>query len=145
MNGPEWNPARLPAVMEELRRRGEALAEAIGIDLRDTIVAAMAEAPPRTGREYPIPGTGATYTASAPGEHPAEREGAYSASWHAAKPVVEGNMVTGGAYSTARTPDGKHFVGQILEDGTEDGKIAPRRHIAPAVQAVMSRWQETFG
>ena len=96
----------------------------------------------RSGRRYKVPGThrrqrdkvtgrmrnGRTYTASAPGEPPAVRTGAFRASWQPKTKVTLGtyNKVTVQSYiqSRARTDNGKYSLGQILEDGT--GRMAPR-------------------
>lgn len=48
--------------------------------LRTHILVSLANQPARTGRTYKIPGTDQTYTASAPGEYPALREGHLRAS-----------------------------------------------------------------
>ena len=106
----------------------------------------------RSGRQYNVPGTGrmryykrdskdgkhkagtATisyrkYTASAPGEAPAVRTGAFRASWQpkneetgsgdslSVKSMIESNI---------RTDNGKYVLGQIMEEGSPGGKIAPR-------------------
>lgn len=99
----------------------------------------------RGGRSYIVPGTGRVtyykrkhiakitykrYTASAPGEPPAVRTGAFRMSW---KPEVMidhtgGYSVVSKIESTQRTDNGKYLLGEILEDGTPGGKIAPRPH-----------------
>src|SRR5690606_28283948 len=85
----------------------KALVEAVSIDLRDEIVRTMDPGPPRTGREYPVPGTGIidpatgrrkrgtgrTYRASAPGQPPAVRLGSYRDSWQTIPAVVDGDQV----------------------------------------------------
>lgn len=98
----------------------------------------------RSGRRYNVPGTGSVryykrtktakitykkYTASAPGEPPAVRTGAFRMSWQP-KAAIEQN---GDAYqvrsiieSTQRTDNGKYLLGKILEEGT--GRMAPRPH-----------------
>lgn len=98
----------------------------------------------RHGRRYTVPGTGSMkynkrnhtaqitykkYTASAPGEAPAVRTGAFRMSW---KPNVYIDY-TSGSYatvsqviSTQRTDNGKYLLGEILEEGT--GRMAPRPH-----------------
>lgn len=99
----------------------------------------------RSGRRYNVPGTGSVryykrtkrakitykkYTASAPGEPPAVRTGAFRMSWQP-KTTIEGK--TGGDFSvrskvesTQRTDNGKYLLGEILEEGT--GRMAPRPH-----------------
>lgn len=137
----------------------KALVEAVSIDLRDEIVRTMDPGPPRTGREYPVPGTGIidpatgrrkrgtgrTYRASAPGQPPAVRLGSYRDSWQTIPAVVDGDQVVGGAASDATTEDGEHFIGEILEYGTHDVvnyrvAIEPRPHIRPAMDEVARRW-----
>lgn len=98
----------------------------------------------RNGRRYIVPGTGRMtyykrthtakitykrYTASAPGEPPAVRTGAFRMSWHP-KMYID---YTSGSYavvsqveSTQRTDNGRYLLGEILEEGT--GRMAPRPH-----------------
>jgi len=98
----------------------------------------------RSGRRYIVPGTGRVryykrkkiatityrrYTASAPGEPPAVRTGAFRASW---QPKTEASgsgdslSVKSMIESSIRTDNGKYLLGEIMEDGTPGGKIAPR-------------------
>ena len=97
------------------------------------------------GRTYIVPGTGRMsynkrnhtakityrrYVASAPGQPPAVRTGAFRASWQP-KSHVEGNSPSGFSVvsqieSTQRTDNGKYLLGELLEDGTS--KMAPRPH-----------------
>ena len=93
----------------------------------------------RTGRRYKVPGTyrrqrdkvtgkmrnGRYYTASAPGEPPANRLGHYRLSWQPEAHVVYGSYISRIA-SDLRTDDGKHILGELLEDGTP--RMAPRPH-----------------
>lgn len=98
----------------------------------------------RSGRRYIVPGTGSVkynkrnktakityryYTASAPGEPPAVRTGAFRSSWQR-KSYVEGKgdsfTVVSEVESITRTDNGKYLLGEILEEGT--GKMAPRPH-----------------
>lgn len=127
--------------------------EAIATELRDEIVYQMDPGPVRTGEEYTVPGTGTidpetgrrkrgtgrTYTASAPGEPPAVRTGAYAAAWQVSPAVVRGDKVMAAAVNDRKTEDDAHFIGEILEFGTNDGRIAPRPHIRPAMDAVAQR------
>ena len=96
----------------------------------------------RSGRRYNVPGTGRVkyykrkktatitykkYTASAPGEPPAVRTGAFRNSWQAkTESTGSGSNTSVKAYieSNAKTDNGKYLLGQILEDGTS--KMAPR-------------------
>lgn len=96
----------------------------------------------RNGRRYNVPGTGRVkynkrkktakitytkYTASAPGEPPAVRTGAFRASWQT-KTETTGSgdnlSVKAEIESAARTDNGSYVLGQILEEGTS--KMAPR-------------------
>lgn len=109
----------------------------------------------RHGRRYNVPGTGRVryykrdskdgrhkagtatitykkYTASAPGEPPAVRTGAFRMSWMP-KSYVNSNgrswfSVMSRVESKQRTDNGKYLLGEILENGSPGGKIAPRPH-----------------
>lgn len=82
----------------------------------------------RSGRRYRVPGTRRHYTASAPGEPPAVRTGAFRASWQPKQKVNVGtyNQVSVTSYigSRQRTDNGKYNLGSILENGS--GRMAPR-------------------
>lgn len=81
----------------------------------------------RSGRRYRVPGTGAHYTASAPGEPPAVRTGTFRVSWQPKQRVdLRGNneiSVTSYIESRARTDNG-HNLASVLENGTS--RMAPR-------------------
>lgn len=91
----------------------------------------------RSGRRYKVPGTyrrqkdktdgkvknGRYYTASAPGEPPAVRTGAFRLSWQPTTRVLFGSYISR-IESDLRTENGTHTLGQILEDGTS--KMAAR-------------------
>ena len=81
--------------------------------LRAHLLESLGNQPARTGRKYKIPGTNQTYTASAPGEYPALREGHLRASIGNAPIKAEkvGDVIR--AEITVGVP--KH--GQILEAG----------------------------
>ena len=82
----------------------------------------------RSGRTYRVPGTRRRYTASAPGESPANRTGTFRASWQpkteTIKSGVDGMSVRAYVESSTRTDNGKYLLGDVLEDGT--GKMSPR-------------------
>lgn len=98
----------------------------------------------RHGRRYIVPGTGRMtyrkrdhtakitykrYTASAPGEAPAVRTGAFRMSWHPKTHIdyTSGDYaVVSQVESTQRTDNGQYLLGEILEEGT--GRMAPRPH-----------------
>lgn len=75
------------------------------------------------GRRYKIPHVGGYYTASAPGQPPAVRTGAFRNSW---QPGVElaGDVFISKIEST-HTVNG-YVLGELLEDGTS--RMAPRPH-----------------
>lgn len=91
----------------------------------------------RSGRRYKVPGTykrqrdkatgkmknGRYYTASAPGEPPAVRTGAFRMSWQPVTRVVFGSYISR-IESDIKTENGNYTLGEILEDGTS--KMAPR-------------------
>ena len=99
----------------------------------------------RHGRRYIVPGTGRVtynkrektakitykyYTASAPGEPPAVRTGAFRMGWKA-KSYVNNNGRTNYSLisrieNLQRTDNGKYLLGELLEEGTK--KMAPRPH-----------------
>lgn len=93
----------------------------------------------RSGRRYKVPGTfrrqrdkvtgkmrnGRYYTASAPGEPPAVRTGTFRNSWQPEAHTVFGSYISR-ISSDARTDNGQHNLGEILENGT--GRMAPRPH-----------------
>jgi hypothetical protein len=99
----------------------------------------------RSGRRYRMPNTGPNrnrrhrdkttgrmvsgvyYTASAPGEAPANRTGAFRSSWHQRVYADESEheMTIHTTIESNYSVNGK-LLGDILEDGTRDGRIAPR-------------------
>ena len=72
------------------------------------------------GRTYRVPGTKRTYSASAPGEVPAVRTGAFRNSW---QPTAHSYF---GSYIARITSD--IFYAGWLEKGTPGGQMAPRPH-----------------
>lgn len=79
----------------------------------------------RHGRVYRVPGTKRHYTASAPGEPPAVRTGAFRLSWQP-KARISGNQYVSSIESNIKA--GKYILGEILENGTPGGRMAPRPH-----------------
>ena len=117
----------------------------------------------RHGRRYIVPGTGKVtyykrkktakitytrYTASAPGEPPAVRTGAFRMSWHPKVTVdhTNGYSVISKVESTQRTDNGKYLLGEILEEGT--GRMAPRPHHqkiqAKALPGILKIYNEPY-
>lgn len=85
----------------------------------------------RSGRRYRVPNTRRHYIASAPGEVPAVRTGQFRRQWTSKSFGVGG--VSGDSFeahsqieSNVRTDGGKYLLGEILEEGSPGGKIAPR-------------------
>ena len=97
----------------------------------------------RSGRWYKVPGTyrkqkhkstgeiksGVYYQASAPYESPAVRLGALRLGWtiRPQATALSNNLfvVTPQIFSIVRLPNGR-LLADLLENGSEDGKIAPR-------------------
>lgn len=91
----------------------------------------------RSGRRYKVPGTyrrqrdkatgkmknGRYYTASAPGEPPAIRTGAFRMSWKPVAHVVFGSYISR-IESDIKTSNGQYTLGEILEEGTS--RMEPR-------------------
>lgn len=103
----------------------------------------------RSGRTYRVPGTKRTYTASAPGEAPANRTGVFRASWqmHSETVDVDGSDITvAGVESRYKVPRG-HLLGEILEKGTQ--KMSPRPYKEAvrqrAMQGAVKIYNRTYG
>lgn len=79
----------------------------------------------RNGRVYRVPGTKRHYTASAPGEPPAVRTGAFRLSWQP-KARVSGDQYISSIESNIQANG--YILGEILEHGTPGGQMAPRPH-----------------
>ena len=88
----------------------------------------------RSGKTYLVPGTRKHYRASAPGEPPAVRTGAFRLSWgthvHVEKKGVHFRAV---AAIESKERAGGRLLGEMLENGT--GRMKPR----PYKQAVIDR------
>lgn len=84
------------------------------------------------GRVYRVPGTKRHYTASAPGQMPAVRTGAFRLSWTPKSYVsmfgAADLTVLSEISSMQRTDGGGYLLGEILEEGTPGGQMAPRPH-----------------
>jgi hypothetical protein len=120
-----------------LRKRLEPFVEAAAIIVRDEIVGVINESTP-AGRFYRVPGTGATYQASAPGQAPAEREGIYRESWKSTPAVSQGSRIIAGVFNDRTTESGEPLF-PILEYGTTDGKLAPRPHVGPGIERALPK------
>lgn len=105
----------------------------------------------RHGRRYKVPGTykrqrdrvtgkmrnGRYYTASAPGEPPAVRTGVFRMGWKQrtyAEDLGGGECNVRGIIESDQMA-GRHLLGEILEHGRKDGRMAPR----PYKQRVVDR------
>ena len=79
----------------------------------------------RSGKKYRVPNTSRSYTASAPGEPPAVRTGAFRLSWgahvHVEKKDTRFRAV---AAIESRERAGGRLLGEMLENGT--GRMKPR-------------------
>lgn len=97
----------------------------------------------RNGRTYRVPGTKRYYTASAPGEPPAVRTGAFRLSWQP-KARISGNLYVSSIESNQKA--GKYVLGELLEGGTP--KMAPRPHHdrikAKAEPAIVRIYSESY-
>ena len=71
----------------------------------------------RSGRRYRVPGTKVYYTASAPGEPPAVRTGAFRLSWQP-KSKVDGDKFTSSIESNVKVGKNAYLLGELLEEGT---------------------------
>ena len=74
----------------------------------------------RSGRVYRVPGTKRFYTASAPGEPPATRTGAFRLAWQPKTYV--------GTTTFKSSIENGQFYADWLENGTPGGQMAPRPH-----------------
>lgn len=119
----------------------------------------------RHGRRYKVPGTfkrqrdkatgrmrnGVYYTASAPGEPPANRTGAFRTSWHRRVYAEElGGAefnVHGVTESDLKVGEKQHLLGVLLDEGTS--RMAPRpyreRVVEKAMPKVMKIYRESYG
>lgn len=98
-----------------------------------------------SGRRYRLTG-GGSYTASAPGEPPAPRTGAFRDGW---TPTVsaEGNCFSARIVNTVHTANGGWLLGGILEEGTS--RMAPRpykeRIVETALSGILRIYEAPFG
>ena len=109
----------------------------------------------RSGRRYKVPGThrlqmdkatgkkrhGRYYTASAPGEPPANRTGTFRNSWQPTSHEVFGSHISR-ITSDVRTDGGNHNLGQILEEGTS--RMAPRPYHDRIVEHAMPKIKRIY-
>ena len=93
------------------------------------------------GRRYRVPGTKAYYTASAPGQPPAVRTGAFRISWQPSAHVMFGSYISR-IESHRRTDNGRYNLGELLEGGTS--KMAPRPHHDKIVEKAMPKIERIY-
>lgn len=158
----------LDAVSAELM---EPLVEAAAITLRDQIVEQINQSKPagkryripgtryRDGKKGPSRKEG-TYVASAPGQAPAEREGIYRERWQNTPSVREADQVVAKVFNDATVGKSQEPLALILEKGhripddadapetaeakkpgKKGGRMAPRPHIAPAIEKAEAKIQ----
>ena len=80
----------------------------------------------RNGRRYRVPNSKVYYTASAPGEPPAVRTGAFRMSWQPSAYVDNGSYVSRVSSDVQVGTRRKYILGDLLENGTS--RMAPRPH-----------------
>ena len=80
----------------------------------------------RGGRIYGVPGTKKRYQASAPGQPPAVRTGAFRLSWKPQAYVMFGSYISRIESDLQVGTKRSYTLGDLLENGTS--KMAPRPH-----------------
>lgn len=97
----------------------------------------------RSGRTYRVPHTKKTYTASAPGESPAVRTGAFRLSWgthvHVEKAGVHFKAV---AAIESREMAGGRPLGEMLEGGTR--RMAPRPYKQKVIDKALPKIKDIY-
>lgn len=135
-------------ILDEVLLKG--FVESSASIIRDAIVEVIEEGDP-SGRTYKVPGTDTTYTASAPGEPPAVREGVYRSSWAFTRAVREGSRIIAGVHNSRKVGEGEAYaLWSILEFGTTpivgglrvQHVIAPRPHVMVGLRRARSDIQD---
>jgi len=80
----------------------------------------------RGGRIYTVPGTKKKYQASAPGQPPAVRTGAFRLSWQPQAYVMFGSYISRIESNLQVGTKRSYTLGELLENGTS--RMAPRPH-----------------
>lgn len=134
--------AAIEDVVKSIRQQVEARSYDAANELRNSSLEILRGQ--RNGRRYRVPGKKTYYTASAPGEPPAMRTGLFRLSWQPTA-LKEGDTYISRVESDRRTDKGKFLLGQILEDGTPGGQMAPRpyqekilKHAEPKIVRIYS-------
>lgn len=131
--------ADIEKVVENIKHQVERRSYLVANELRNSALVVLRGQ--RSGRRYKVPGTyrrqrdktdgkmknGRYYTASAPGEPPAVRTGTFRLSWQPTARALFGSYISR-IESDVRTDNGKYLLGEILEEGTPGGQMAPRPH-----------------
>lgn len=134
--------AAIEDVVKSIRQQVEARSYKAANELRNSSLEILRGQ--RNGRRYRVPGKKTHYTASAPGEPPAMRTGLFRLSWQPTA-LKEGDTYISRVESDRRTDKGKFLLGEILEDGTPGGQMAPRpyqekilKHAEPKIVRIYS-------
>lgn len=98
----------------------------------------------RSGRIYRVPNTKKKYRASAPGEVPAVRTGAFRLSWGTRVHVErKGTLYRAVSAIESKERAGGRLLGEMLENGA--GKTAPRPYKKKIIDRAMPKIKEIYG
>ena len=139
-------------ITETIQRKMEARSFRAANELRSSALRVLRGQ--RSGRRYKVPGThrrqrdkvdgkmknGRYYTASAPGT------GVFRMSWQPSASKMSSGSCIARIESDAKTENGRHVLGQLLEDGT--GRMAPRpyqdRIVEDALPKIMDIYSRAY-
>ncbi len=97
----------------------------------------------RSGKRYCVPNTKQHYRASAPGEPPAARTGAFRLSWGTRVHVEKRGAVTRASAAIESTERaGGHLLGEMLENGTV--RMKPRPYKQKVIDRAMPKIREIY-
>lgn len=97
----------------------------------------------RSGKVYRVPNTRAKYKASAPGEPPAVRTGAFRLSWGTHVHVEKnGDCFQAVAAIESKERAGGRLLGEMLENGT--GKMKPRPYKQKVIDRALPKVKEIY-
>lgn len=97
----------------------------------------------RSGKRYRVPNTKQKYQASAPGEAPAMRTGAFRNSWRTHTRVEKrGTVIRAVAAIVSDERAGGRLLGDMLENGT--GKMKPRPYKQRVLDRALPRIREIY-
>lgn len=99
----------------------------------------------RSGKLYKRPHCKRKYRASAPGEAPAVRTGIFRRSFQR-KSYIErkGNSLVAYALSESDLMVGSHLLGEVLDKGRKNGKMAARPYIEKTKQMALPEVQKIY-